>query len=314
MKKLALVFVGQGSQYLNMGLDYVDMFPEFKEKEVMASKLLGYDVRNMLSSTDGKINDTRYTQPLMMLATIFAYEAFLTLNAKVDAVAGFSLGEHGAYYAAQVFNFEQIMKIVDYRAQHMQTCALNNPGKMAAIIGLNKDLVDQACHEASDQGIVVSANYNSPVQVVISGEEKAVLKAMEITKSLGAKRALELNVSGAFHSPLMKQAADQVYEFIKKESYQEPVVPLYMNTTAKPLESSKLFDEMRKQIQSPVYFEQMINQMIEDGITHFVEIGPGTVLSGLIKKINMNVEVTHLDRASELDTLKGWLIDHGFKK
>jgi [acyl-carrier-protein] S-malonyltransferase len=314
MKKLALVFVGQGSQYLNMGLDYVDMFPEFKEKEVMASKLLGYDVRNMLSSTDGKINDTRYTQPLMMLATIFAYEAFLTLNAKVDAVAGFSLGEHGAYYAAQVFNFEQIMKIVDYRAQHMQTCALNNPGKMAAIIGLNKDLVDQACHEASDQGIVVSANYNSPVQVVISGEEKAVLKAMEITKSLGAKRALELNVSGAFHSPLMKQAADQVYEFIKKESYQEPVVPLYMNTTAKPLESSKLFDEMRKQIQSPVYFEQMINQMIEDGITHFVEIGPGTVLSGLIKKINMNVEVTHLDRASELDTLKGWLIDHGLKK
>jgi [acyl-carrier-protein] S-malonyltransferase len=314
MNKLGLVFSGQGSQYTGMGLDFIELNPILKEKEILASKLLGYDVRDVLSSSDGRLNETRYTQPLILLSTIFAYEAFKTLNVQVEAAAGFSLGEYSAFYASKVFDFQQIIKLIDQRSSFMQACALAYPGKMAAILGLSKKEVEQICEEASSEGLVLCANYNSPVQTVISGIEKAVHQAIELSKQKGAKRAVELNVSGAFHSPLMKDAGNKLYDYVKLIPYQEPIFPIYLNTTAEPLDSKNLYHVMRKQIQSPVYFEQTINNMKESGITHFIEIGPGTVLSGLIKKIDINLEVTNLNKATDLELLKGWLTTHGFIK
>ena len=148
MNKLGLVFSGQGSQYTGMGLDFIELYPILKEKEILASKLLGYDVRDVLSSSDGRLNETRYTQPLILLSTIFAYEAFKTLNAQVQAVAGFSLGEYSAFYAAKVFDFQQIIKLIDQRSSFMQATTLKYPGKMAAILGLSRKEVEQICEEA----------------------------------------------------------------------------------------------------------------------------------------------------------------------
>jgi len=314
MNKLGLVFSGQGSQYAGMGLDFIELNPLLKEKELLASKLLGYDVRDVLTSTDGRLNETRYTQPMILLSTIFAFETFKLLNVKVDLVTGFSLGEYSAFYASEIFNFEQVIQLIDQRSRFMQECALQHPGKMAAILGLPSSEVEIICKEVTSEGIVLCANYNSPIQTVISGDEKAVMKAIELSKQKGAKRAVELNVSGAFHSPLMKDAGDQLYHYVKMIPYQDPIYPVYLNTTAEPLDINDLYQAMKKQIQSPVYFEQTINNMKQKGVTHFIEIGPGTVLSGLIKKIDINIEVTNLNKATDLELLKGWLTTHGFIK
>jgi [acyl-carrier-protein] S-malonyltransferase len=314
MGKLGLVFAGQGSQYVGMGLDYIDQFPMFKGKEILASHALGYDVRSVIEGKTGDLNQTFYTQPLILLSTLLAYEALKTLGLKPDGVLGFSLGEYSAFYAAEIFPFDAIMKLISERARLMEQCAREHPGKMAAILGLDQPTVQSVCEQASSDGLVLPVNYNSPVQIVISGEALAVQKAIEIAKSKGAKRAIELNVSGAFHSPLMNSAGQGLERYLNTIQFHEPKLPIYLNTTAKPLVFEKLKQEMVKQIQSPVLFEQSIVQMVQDGYTHFIEIGPGTVLSGLIKKINISLEVTHLDKASELEALKGWIIEHGFNQ
>jgi len=314
MQKLAIVFAGQGSQYANMGLDYIEQNPFFETLTQEASHLLGYDVKEILASKQGELNDTLYTQPMILLTSIFGYETFMSLDVEVHATLGFSLGEYSALYASKTYSFKDIMALIRSRSQHMKSCASKYPGKMAAILGLSSDKVDEVCKESQTEGVVVSANYNSPVQTVISGEAQAVIKAVELAKAQGAKRAMMLNVSGAFHSPLMKEASDAFYQEIQAIHATEPHIPIYMNTTAKPLDFKQLKQEMAAQIISPVLFEQSISHMIADGITHFIEIGPGKVLSGLIQKINSEVHVTNLDRLSDLNEVKGWLKDHGFKK
>lgn len=314
MGKLGLVFAGQGSQYLHMGLDLIEKFPLFKGKEMLASRALGYDVRSVLEGKTGDINQTIYTQPLMTLANILAYEAFKTLGVEPEGVLGFSLGEYSALYAAEVLTFESVIHLIQERARLMDECANEHPGKMAAILGLNQDTIKAICLDASSEGIVTPVNYNSPVQIVISGEADAVQKAIGLAKEKGAKRAIELNVSGAFHSPLMKTAGEGLKHYVSHLEFHEPKYPIYMNTTAQPLVFPELHSQMVNQIQSPVYFMQSIEQMVKDGFTHFIEIGPGNVLSGLIKKIDISLEVTHLDKASELDALKGWMNDHGFNQ
>ncbi len=314
MNRLAVIFAGQGSQYTSMGLDFVDAYPFLKEKEKIASSILGYDTRQVLSSTDGTLNETKYTQPLTLLASIYAYEALKTLNAEISACAGFSLGEYSALYASGIFSYEQILEIIKFRSNLMQECSMTNPGKMAAIIGLDSVYIEQICKEASNQGVVVLANYNSPIQSVISGEELAVNIAIEKAKLQGAKRAILLNVSGAFHSPLMKKAGDELAQYLNQIKPHHMEIPIYMNSTAKPLVEKQLYQEMEKQIQSSVYFKQMIQRMKADGITHFLEIGPGKVLSGLIKKIDIDAQVSNLDKLDNIEQLKGWLKEHGFSK
>ncbi len=314
MSKLAVIFAGQGSQYPGMGLEYLENNQKLNDKIKTASEILGFDVVEVLNSSDGRLTETIYTQPLVFLSSMMAFDTFMELGISFSAVAGFSLGEYTALYASEVFTFEQILRIIIFRSIWMQECSIKYPGKMAAILGLSSNEVDDVCKIAQSEGIVVSANYNSPVQVVISGEESAVLKAIEIAKSKGAKRAIMLNVSGAFHSPLMKEAGTALSQYIANVVDQPFKYPIYMNTTAKPLIQKELKIEMEKQIQSSVYFEQTIKQMVADGFTHFIEIGPGSVISGLIKKIDLNLNVAHLDKKSDLEALKGWLNTHGFNK
>jgi len=314
MSKLAIIFAGQGSQYTHMGLDFVEAYPFLLEKEKTASTILGFDVKEVLSSTDGKLNETIYTQPLTLLASIYAYEVLKEYHISVSAYAGFSLGEYSALYASGIFTFEQILRIIKVRSNLMHTCTLENPGKMAAILGLDSQRVEEICKHASSIGTVVLANYNSPTQSVISGDEKAVNDTIDLLKADGAKRAILLNVSGAFHSPLMKIAGDGLRSYLNSIQHGTIDTPIYMNSTAKQLLIENLYDDMEKQIQSSVYFKQTIEHMIEDGITHFIEVGPGKVLSGLIKKINMDVQVSNLDKIDDLDQLKGWLEENGFKK
>jgi [acyl-carrier-protein] S-malonyltransferase len=196
----------------------------------------------------------------------------------------------------------------------MQACTTKHPGGMAAILGLPSTEIEDICKIASNEGLVICANYNSPVQTVISGERAAVSKAIELSKARGAKRAVELNVSGAFHSPLMKEAANLLYQYASTLSYQDPIFPVYLNSTAEPLVHSELFYRMQEQIQSPVYFEKTIINMRDAGITHFIEVGPGSVLSGLVKKFDLNLEVINISKYADLEQMKGWLKTHEFIK
>jgi len=314
MNKLAIIFAGQGSQYTNMGLDFVEKHLSLQEMEKTASSILGFDTKEVLASDDGRLNETIYTQPLTLLASIYAFETLKEMDLNISAFAGFSLGEYSALYASGIFSFEQILRIIKVRSNLMHECALENPGKMAAILGLDSKKVEDICQKASSAGTVVLANYNSPIQSVISGDERAVSLAIEYAKAEGAKRAILLNVSGAFHSPLMKNAGDGLVQYLETIQHQDMDVPLYMNTTAKQLVIQDLYQEMESQIQSSVYFKQMIEHMINDGITHFIEVGPGKVLSSLIKKIDSNVQVSNLDKLEDMNQLKGWLSEYGFKE
>lgn len=312
MNKLAFVFAGQGSQYQGMGLDFKEVNPHLAVFEEKANLILGYQTQDILNSESDKINQTEYTQPLVLLSSIYALETLKQLKVEPSGVLGFSLGEYTALYAANIFSFHDMMELVKSRARFMQEAAQTNQGAMAAILGLTADDVKSLCDELGEG--IYPANFNSPVQVVISGTEEKVLKAMELAKIKGAKRAIKLNVSGAFHSPLMSLAGKRFEAFIKPIDANKPRYEIYLNTTAQLLREKELKTEMVKQITSPVRFVEAILNMKDSGYTHFLEIGPGTVLSGLIKKIDGDLEVAHLERASDLDTVKGWLIDHGFKK
>lgn len=311
MAKLAIVFSGQGSQYIGMGTDYFSTFPHLQR---MADEILGYHSMDVLTHPEGLIHQTEYTQPMVLLASIMGYEAFRTLNIQPSAVLGFSLGEYTALYASGVFSLKDVLSLVQFRAEAMMRATQHHEGGMAAILGLSRDEVMDVCQKASEEAPVWAVNFNSPLQTVISGTKDGVLKAMELAKQQGAKRAIPLQVSGAFHSPLMASAGDELNRYLNNVIHQPAQIPIYMNVTSYPLKDDDLIGLLIQQLQSPVEFEQSILHMKEDGMTHFLEIGPGSVLTGLIKKIDNSLEVFHLDRLSELIDVKGWLDTHGFNQ
>lgn len=282
--KTAYVFPGQGAQFSGMGKDLYDNSLKAREMMERANEILGFRITDiMFSGSDEDLRATKVTQPAIFLHSVCLALCSDDLPAP-DMVGGHSLGEFSALVACGAVDFESALRLVAVRASEMQKCCEANPGGMAAIIGLPNEKVEEICTGIS--GIVIPANYNCNGQVVISGEKQAVEAACEAMKAAGAKRALPLSVSGAFHSPLMEAARVELGKAIEKTEVKTPSCPIYQNVTAKPeTDPARIKDNLLQQLTSPVKWTQTVENMLSDGATIFRELGPGNVLQGLIKRI-----------------------------
>lgn len=282
--KTAYVFPGQGAQFSGMGKDLYDNSLKAREMMERANEILGFRITDiMFSGSDEDLRATKVTQPAIFLHSVCLALCSDDLPAP-DMVGGHSLGEFSALVACGAVDFESALRLVAVRASEMQKCCEANPGGMAAIIGLPNEKVEEIC--AGTSGIVIPANYNCNGQVVISGEKQAVEAACEAMKAAGAKRALPLSVSGAFHSPLMEAARVELGKAIEKTEVRTPSCPIYQNVTAKPeTDPASIKDNLLQQLTSPVKWTQTVENMLADGATIFRELGPGNVLQGLIRRI-----------------------------
>lgn len=287
----ALVFPGQGSQYVGMGIDLYESRKDIKDLMDSANHILGFDILSvMFSGTDEDLKKTEVTQPAIFIYSVAALKA-LNNGSTPSMVAGHSLGEFSALVANGVLSFEDGLKLVSTRAKAMQEACDANPSSMAAILGLADELVEKICEDTP--GIVVPANYNCPGQLVISGETAAVELACEKMKEAGAKRALLLPVNGAFHSPLMQPAQEKLAEAINNTKFYKPTMDIYQNITTTAVENPEEIKlNLIAQLTGPVKWTQSVQNMIKKGATSFVEVGPGKTLQGLIKKINSEVLVS----------------------
>lgn len=287
----AYIFPGQGSQFPGMGQDLYEASPRAKEIFEQANDILGFRITDtMFSGTADDLKQTNITQPAVFIHSV-AWARSLPKFVP-DMVAGHSLGEFSALVANEALSFEDALKLVSQRAQAMQRACELKPSTMAAVLGLEDSLVEKVCDEID--GTVVPANYNCPGQLVISGSDGAVTLAIEKLKEAGARRAMKLPVGGAFHSPLMKPAEEELARAIKATHFSKPVCPVYQNVSTTAVTDPKVIQEnLIRQLTAPVKWTQSIRQMIADGATRFVEIGPGKVLQGLMLKIDRNVEASH---------------------
>lgn len=279
----AYVFPGQGAQFPGMAKDLYDNVPLAKKMLEEANDILGFRITDiMFEGTADDLKATKVTQPAIFLhSTVLA----LCLNIQPDMVAGHSLGEFSALAAAKAMKFEDALRLVAIRAREMQKCCEQVPGLMAAIIGLSNEQVEEIC--AATEGTVIPANYNCDGQIVISGEKEAVEKACEAAKAAGAKRALPLAVSGAFHSPLMEPARIELGKAIETTEIVAPVCPVYQNVTGRPeTDPDAIKKNLLDQLTSPVRWTQSVKNMLVEGADHFIELGPGNVLQGLVKRIS----------------------------
>lgn len=284
MKK-AFVFPGQGAQFVGMGKDLYDNIPLAKELFEQANQILGFSITDiMFNGTAEELKQTKVTQPAIFLHSVILAKA-LGADFKPDMVAGHSLGEFSALVAAGGLSFENGLRLVATRAMAMQKACEKQPSTMAAVLGLEDKIVEEIC--ASIDGVVVPANYNCPGQLVISGSVEAVAEACEKLKAAGAKRALVLPVGGAFHSPLMEPARQELAKAINEAEFMTPICPIYQNVDAKPYtDPAKIKENLIAQLTSPVRWTQTVRNMIADGVTSYDELGPGNVLCGLVKKVN----------------------------
>ena len=287
----AYVFPGQGAQFVGMGKDLYESNAKAKELFDKANEILCYHITDiMFEGTDEDLKQTKVTQPAVFLHSVIT--ALCMDDFKPDMVAGHSLGEFSALTAAGALSFEDGLRLVYARAMAMQKACEAAPSTMAAIIGLPDDVIEKVCAEISKEGnVVVPANYNSPGQVVISGNVEAIKEACAKLKEAGAKRALPLAVGGAFHSPLMEMARVELAAAIEKAPVSNPVCPVYQNVDAKPhTDAAEIKANLLKQLTSPVRWTQSVKNMICDGMTEFVECGPGQVMTGLIGRIQKSME------------------------
>lgn len=289
----AYVFPGQGAQFTGMGKDLYDTNPKIKSLFDQANSILGFTISDiMFSGTADELKQTKVTQPAVFIHSVAV--ALAADNFTPDMVAGHSLGEFSSLVANRTLTFEDGLKLVFKRALAMQRACEINPSTMAAILGLDDQKVEEVCASIKEE-IVVAANYNCPGQLVISGSMKGIDIACEKLKAAGAKRALPLQVGGAFHSPLMNPAKDELAAAIQSTTFSKPLCPVYQNVNGKPsTDTSVIKKNLIDQLTSPVRWTQSVQQMTADGATHYIECGPGKVLQGLVKKISPAAEVSSL--------------------
>jgi [acyl-carrier-protein] S-malonyltransferase len=303
MGKIAFLFPGQGAQYVGMAKDVIDNSESSKTIAKSAEEAINFDLTKIMF--DGPVDElkqTSITQPAIFLHSVLLSK--LIENIKPDMAAGHSLGEYSALVAADALDFIDAMKLVRFRGESMLQAGIDNPGTMAAVVGMKSEKVEEMCKEAETEGIVQCANFNSPGQIVISGSVSGVHKAMELCKDNGAKLVKELVVSGAFHSPLMQTAKDKLAAKLEDVKINDAVIPVYANVTANSVTSgSEIKNLLNQQVTAPVRWEETIKNMINDGADEFYEIGPGKVLQGLLKRIDPNVKSVGIDKYSDLEKL-----------
>ncbi|RKY80992.1 [acyl-carrier-protein] S-malonyltransferase [candidate division KSB1 bacterium] len=303
--KLALIFPGQASQYVGMGKDLCERYPLANEFYDKASDVLEFDLKQIsFQGPEEELKQTRITQPAIFVHSVIVAHLLAERGVRPAIVAGHSLGEYSALVGAQAISFEDGLQLVKLRGELMQQAGNRNPGTMAAILGLKTEQVTAICREAEDAGVVVPANFNSPEQVVISGSITGVHKAMELAKTKGAKRVVELVVSGAFHSPLMIPARDQLGQALAKIKIQKPSCPVVPNVTAEPTEDVEVIRRcLVEQLTSPVQWVDSMRTVINFGVEKFLEVGPGKVLCGLLRRIDRQAVCETVGTVEEIENI-----------
>ena len=288
MTKTAFLFAGQGAQYLGMGRDLYDHYPIVKETIDQASQVLGYDLRHLIDTEEDKLNKTRYTQPAILATSVSIYRLLQEKGYKPDMVAGLSLGEYS---------------FVAKRGAYMEEVAPAGSGKMVAVLNTPVEVIEEACQKASELGVVTPANYNTPAQIVIGGEVVAVDRAVELLQEAGAKRLIPLKVSGPFHTALLESASQKLAETLAQVSFSDFTCPLVGNTEAAVMQKGDIAQLLTRQVKEPVRFYESMAVMQEAGVTNFIEIGPGKVLSGFVKKIDKTAKLANVEDQASLEDL-----------
>ncbi len=302
--KIAFIFPGQGSQFVGMAKDLYEDFDHVRQLFDTAHDTLGFDLAKIcFEGPEEELKQTRVTQPAIFIHSVALFELFRSRDIQVDMAAGHSLGEYSALYAAEALTLEDGLRLVKLRAELMQQAGEVNKGTMAAIMGLDADRLNRVCEAASAEGVVQVANYNSPIQIVISGSVAGVEKAMQLAKDAGAKRVVPLVVGGAFHSPLMEHAHDGFRQGLLQANIRAATIPVYSNVTAKPVsQPDEIRELLLRQLTSPVRWVEIVENMVSDGAADFYEIGPGSVLTGLLKRINRDVNGYTINSTQSLES------------
>lgn len=307
--KTIFLYAGQGSQRIGMGKDMYEEFPEYRE--IIDGIKLDFDYKKMMEEGDiSELSLTENTQPCMAAFAAGVTNVLKKNGTQPDGVCGLSLGEYGALYCAGVFDAKDYVNITAFRGKAMNEAAKGIDCSMSAILGLNSDVVEEACKACEDVGFVTLVNYNCPGQYVICGDETAVVVAETLLKDRGAKRCVRLNVSGPFHTKYMKAAGDALRELFEKMEFKTPQIPIALNVTGDFYNGTdNLKDILEKQVQNGVHFEESIQKFLENGAERFIEIGPGATLSGFVKKIakamGKDVSVVTIDTADDLKKICG---------